>query len=177
MTRIDRRAMMALLAAGVAEVHLDAVASTLLAWQTTPAPYTPAFFTREEHRLIDEATELILPPTTRSPGARSARVADYLDLVAAHSPSDTQQAWRRELAALDARARELRGEPFVTLDDAGRRAVLDAVSAREREPDSDAARAFVRLKRATIDAYYSTEIGLRQELGYLGPQMLAEFKG
>jgi hypothetical protein len=55
--------------------------------------------------------------------------------------------------------------------------VLDDLSARERQPDTDAVRAFVRVKQATIDGYYSSEIGLRRELGYLGPQMLAEFKG
>lgn len=176
MTALDRRTMLALLAAGVAEAHLEAAAGTLLAWQASPSAYTPSFFTRDEHRLLDEAAELILPATARSPGARAARVADYLDLVVAHSPAETQQAWRRELAALDALARDMRGHGFVALDDAGRRALFDALCTREQQPEDDAARAFVRLKRTTIDAYYSTAIGLRQELGYLGPQMLAEFK-
>ena len=177
MTVIDRRTMMALLAAGVAEAHLGAVARALTSWHAAQGTYAPAFFSREEHRLIDEVSELILPATARSPGARAARVADYLDLVAAHSPGQTQEAWRRELAALEARARAEGRDGFLAMDDAGRRAVLDDLSAGEARPDSDAVRAFVRLKRATIDAYYSTAIGLRQELGYLGPQMLAEFKG
>ena len=176
MTALDRRTLLALLAAGVAEAHLEAAAGRLLAWQAAPSAYTPSFFTRDEHRLVDEASELILPATTRSPGARAARVADYLDLVVGHSPIETQQAWRRELTALDARARDERGRGFVALDDAGRRAVLDALCTHEEHPGDDATRAFVRLKHATIDAYYSTAIGLRQELGYLGPQMLAEFK-
>jgi len=177
MTGIDRRTAMALLAAGVAEAHLGAVARALAGWQTAQGAYTPAFFSRDEHRLVDHVSELVLPATARSPGARAARVADYLDLVVAHSPRQTQEAWRRELAALDARARGQGTDGFVALNDAGQRAVLDELSAREARPDSDAVRAFVRLKRATIDAYYSTAIGLRQELGYLGPQMLAEFRG
>ncbi len=177
MTDIDRRTMLALLSAGVAEAHLGAVARALTGWHAAQVTYTPVFFSRDEHRLIDEVSELILPATARSPGARAARVADYLDLVVAHSPRQTQEAWRRELAALDARARAQGTDGFVALGDAGRRAVLDALSAGEGRPDSDAVRAFVRLKRATIDAYYSTAIGLRQELGYLGPQMLAEFRG
>jgi hypothetical protein len=176
MTALDRRTLLALLAAGVAEAHLEAAAGRLLAWQAAGSAYRPSFFTPDEHRLVDEASELILPATARSPGARAARVADYLDLVAAHSPAETQQAWRRELTALDALARREHGNGFVALDDAGRRAVFDALCTRERQPEDDAARAFVRLKGATIDAYYSTAIGLRQELGYLGPQMLAEFK-
>ena len=109
MTAIDRRTLLALLAAGVAETHLEAAAGRLLAWQAARSPYRPSFFTTDEHRLVDEGSELILPATSRSPGARAARVADYLDLVVAHSPAETQQAWRRELAALDARARDVRG--------------------------------------------------------------------
>jgi len=176
MTALDRRTLLALLAAGVAEAQLEAAAGRLLAWQAAPSASAPSFFTRDEHRLLDEASELILPATARSPGARAARVADYLDLVVAHSPAETQQAWRRELAALDTLARDMRGQGFIALDDAGRRALFDALCTREQQPEDDAARGFVRLKRATIDAYYSTAIGLRQELGYLGPQMLAEFK-
>ena len=36
---------------------------------------------------------------------------------------------------------------------------------------------FETLKNLTIDAYYSTEVGLVQELGYQGNTYLAEFPG
>lgn len=177
MTTISRRTVLALLSAGIAHTHLEAAAAAVLAWRQAPAAYVPAFFTAAEHHLLDVLSELILPATPRSPGAHAAGVADFVDLVVAHSTPETQQAWRRELLALDDEARRAGGTHFTALADHGRRRVLDALSAEEAHPATDAVRAFVRVKQATIDGFYSSAIGLRQELGYLGPQMLAEFKG
>ena len=174
MTHITRRVALALLGAGVAHAHLEAAAAALRT--LADGAYAPTFFSRDEHRLLDTLGELMLPATQRSPGARAARTADYIDLVVTHSPAEVQQAWRTQLAALDADARSGAGSAFLALDDAAQRRVLDALSAREMSPYTDAIRAFVRVKHATIDAYYTTEIGLRQELGYLGPQMLERFE-
>jgi hypothetical protein len=177
MSTISRRTVLALLSAGIAHAQLEAATAAVLAWRQAGTAYVPVFFTAAEHDLLDVLTEMILPETPRSPGARAAKVADFVDLVVAHSTPETQQAWRRELQALDAEAQRMAGGPFAALPAAARTRVLDDLSARERQPDSDAVRAFVRVKQATIDGYYSSEIGLRRELGYLGPQMLAEFKG
>lgn len=177
MSPISRRSMLALISAGIAHTHLDAAAAAVHAWQQAPAAYAPTFFTAREHRLLDVLTEMIIPATPRSPGASAARVADYVDLVVTHSTAETQGAWRRELVALDEEARLTGGMPFVDLPAAARTRVLDALSAREAHPETDAVRAFVRIKQATVDGYYSSAVGLRQELGYLGPQMLAEFEG
>lgn len=177
MTGLNRRLVLALLGAGVAHAQLDAATRALRGWADAIAPYAPTFFTRDEHRLLDVLSECILPATPRSPGAHAARVADYIDLVVTHSPRPTQDAWRGQLAALEATAKRMAGGGFVSLDEAGQRRILDALSARERQPDADDVRAFVRVKQAAIDAYYTSEIGLRQELGYRGPQMLDRFPG
>ncbi|BCS32815.1 hypothetical protein TBR22_A20380 [Luteitalea sp. TBR-22] len=177
MTDLNRRLVLALLGAGIARVHLEAAAGALARWQPSPGPYQPTFFTADEHRLLEALSECIIPTTPRSPGARAARVAEFIDLVVAHGPGATQDDWRTQLAAFDATCTRTAGGPFATLDEAARRRVLDAVSARERALDGDDVRAFARVKQATIDAYYTSEIGLRQELGYLGPQMLATFPG
>ncbi len=177
MTAIDRRMVLALLGAGIAHARLEAALLSVRRWQQGGVAEAATFLTSEEVALLDVLTDLIIPDTPRSPGARAARAAAYIDLVVAHSPVTTQQAWRTQLAALDGEARQREGRAFVALDEAARRRVLDALSARERQPDTDAVRAFVRVKQATIDAYYSSEIGLRQELGYLGPQMLDRFPG
>lgn len=178
MTAVDRRMVLTLLGAGIAHAQLEAALVSVRRWQQGEAADPSAtYFTRDEFGLLDVLTDLIIPDTPRSPGARAARASAYIDLVVAHSPVATQQAWRTQLAALDGEARQRESGAFVRIDDAARRRVLDALSARERQPDTDAVRAFVRVKQATIDAYYSSEIGLRQELGYLGPQMLDRFPG
>lgn len=177
MTDLNRRLVLTVLGAGIASAPLDAAVGALVRWQASAAPYAPTFFSQQELTLLDTLSEWIIPTTPRSPGARAARVAEFLDVVVTHAPRATQDTWRTQLAAFDATCTQTGGATFVALDASARRHVLDALSARERHPDGDDVRAFVRVKQATIDAYYSSEIGLRQELGYLGPQMLATFPG
>jgi hypothetical protein len=135
----------------------------LLAATALPAPLTaaqqPKFFTPNEYRALDRLTEMILPATDRSGGASAAKVADFIDLVIANSPPEVQSRWRAGIAGFG---------PDLA-------AALDRAAAEESAPATPAGRFFIELKRATIHAYYTSEIGLSQELGSLGPQVLAAF--
>jgi hypothetical protein len=120
--------------------------------------YVPQFFDAVEFRKLDALAEAILPADDHSPGASQARVADFLDLLVSASGAEVQQRWRRGLAVLSPEA-------------------LAAAAAEERAPKSEAGRFFVTLKQAVVSAYYSSEIGIRKELGYLGNQAIARFPG
>lgn len=122
------------------------------------AKYVPQFFDKEEFQRLEELAEAILPADAHSPGAREARVADFLDLLVSASPSEVQQRWRRGLSLLTVHT-------------------LPAASAEERSPASEPGRFFVILKAAVVSGYYSSEIGIRKELGYLGNQAIARFPG
>jgi hypothetical protein len=124
--------------------------------------YTPQFFSADEHRALDRLTEMILPTTDHSPGASAARVADFIDLVVANSGADVKARWKAGLAA------------FAGTDLA---ALLDRAASEEKSPVSAAGRFFVELKRLTIRAYYTSEIGLQNELGYTGPEAMHSFPG
>ena len=43
------------------------------------------FFTAAQHHTVDVLTELIIPADDRSPGARAAKVADYIDFILSES--------------------------------------------------------------------------------------------
>ena len=58
-------------------------------------------------------TEAIIPADERSPGAKEARVADYVDLLLSEEDDTLRQEWLDGLAA-DAITRF--GAPFVGLD-------------------------------------------------------------
>ena len=58
-----------------------------------------------------------------------------------------------------------------------REELLAAMAAHETDPSTDLERFFVRLKTATIDGYYTSAIGIHQELRYKGNTVLAEFPG
>ncbi|MCS6953040.1 MAG: gluconate 2-dehydrogenase subunit 3 family protein [Bryobacterales bacterium] len=174
---VDRRETLLLLGAGVISSRLESAQHHLHVLRSTPGRYQPQFFTEREHALLDQVAEMILPADEHSPGAHAARVADYIDLVVAHSPHSVQQQWRAQLAAFDQLARAAAGQPFLELDQPERARVLDLAAQGEINPSSPAEQFFVAMKKMTLAAYYTSEIGLLQELGYQGNRVRASFPG
>jgi hypothetical protein len=160
--RMDRRTALALIAAGVVPSRVAIAQHQIHAAKAHPGSYTLQFFTPGEHRVLDRVSEMIIPSDEHSPGAAGARVADFIDLVMANSTAQVQLRWRAGIESFG-------GSASATM--------LDKAAAEERAPTSDAGRFFVELKRMTLHAYYTSEIGLRKELGYLGPEVLASFPG
>lgn len=44
-------------------------------------------------------------------------------------------------------------------------------------PSSDLGQFFVALKQMTVNGYYTSEVGIHQDLGYIGNTYLPEFPG
>lgn len=131
-------------------------------------PGAPLFFTREEFTLLDKLTELIIPADEHSPGAHVAGVAAYIDRTVAEAyVPDEKTSWRKGLAAIDSLLKK--GEQPI--------AVLTKLAKNEKNPQTDAEKFFAQLKQTTAFAYYSSSIGIHQEMGYLGNVILQEFKG
>jgi hypothetical protein len=139
----------------------------------------PRFFTGAERALVDELTELVIPADDHSPGARAAGVAPFIDAMLAEAdpvyPEDAEARtrWKDGLRRTDALSRELHGRAFLAATPDERHAVLETLAAEAAEKDGF----FSLLKDWTVDAYYTSEIGIDQELGYLGNRMLSEFVG
>jgi hypothetical protein len=140
-------------------------------------PAALKFFTVAQHRAVDALTEVIIPTDERSPGARAARVADYLDFILNESPVEARQVWKDGLTALDAASTSQFGKPFADLTTEQQVAVVTEAAANEQRPTTPLETFFVEAKGRTIHAYYTSEIGIHQELKYKGNQFLAEFVG
>ena len=80
-------------------------------------------------------------------------------------------------AELDEEATTRFGTPFARLDAAQADTILAAISGNERTPQTPLEMFFAMTKQATIQGYYSSEIGIHQELRYKGNTLLAEFVG
>jgi hypothetical protein len=87
---------------------------------------TPAQYVTVEHLV-----EAIIPTDERSPGAKDARVADYMDLLLAEADGGLRQDWLAGLAALDAESTRRFGRAFARLDPAQTDALLADVSRYE----------------------------------------------
>lgn len=143
--------------------------------------YAPKFFSAEQFKAIESLTELIIP-TDDQPGAREARVAEYIDFVvfsAADLKPKLQKDWTAGLALLDQSSKQKHAQPFAKLAAAEQEKLLLEASLPERDPSaSHPAYPFYRLvKDMTVGAFYTSKVGLIDVLGYQGRDFLPEFLG
>jgi len=145
------------------------------------APYNPRFFEPDEFKTVEILTELIIP-SDDTPGAREARVAQYIDFVvfsAAEFKPSLQREWKQGLDVLDHLSRNAHQRAFHELSPGDRHSLLEAMSLPERDsaashPGFD----FYRLvKDMTVDGFYSSRVGLIDVLGYKGLSVNSEFPG
>jgi len=139
---------------------------------------TPKFFTPEEFALLDELTELIIPADEHSPGARAAKVAAYIDgrVAEAFEPAE-QDKWRNGLKSVDALSTKMHERRFLEANPEQRVALLSRMAENEMRPKTPAEVFFRELKHATARAYYTSKIGIHQEMEYKGNVMLEKFVG
>jgi len=153
----------------------DAVAAQSAA-AAKAAPAT--FLTRSELALLDELAEMIIPSDEHSPGARAAKVASYIDARLAEAWEDSDRTtWREGLRLIDRLATQSAGRPFVEASAEQRLALLQRIAEREERPEKPEEVFFVALKSRVVDTYYTSEIGIRQELDYRGNTYQTEFSG
>jgi hypothetical protein len=135
------------------------------------------FFTEEENTTLIALTERIIPSDESSPGAREARVNEYVDLVVSESSELTKRTWREGIEAIDKMSLKMFGNKFAGAATGQQIALLSEISRNEKSPSTPEERFFRTVKYATIDGYYTSEIGIHQELHYKGNTFLKEFTG
>ena len=99
--------------------------------QAKKAPPRLKVLTVAQYATVEALVEAIIPADERSPGAREARVADYIDLLLSEADAFLRQQWLDGLAALDAEAGKRFGTPFVRLPEAQVVALLTDISQYE----------------------------------------------
>jgi hypothetical protein len=141
-------------------------------------PGPQRFFTREEFAMVDELSELIIPSDEHSPGARAAKVADYIDQRLAEArEEEVKQEWREGLKLIDRIANEMSNRSFMQAPPEQRVAVLERIAQNEANPQKPEERFFALLKAQVAYGYYTSKIGIHDELEYKGNTYLREFAG
>jgi hypothetical protein len=177
---LNRRDLLKLGAAAAIAVSVAASEplSALVPTDGQPPASTKTFFTPEEFALVEELSELIIPADDHSPGARAARVAASIDSGLAEAWDEQERTdWRGGLARIDQLAREAAGQPFMQSSTDQRLALLTRAARGEKDPKQPEELFFVKLKARVITAYYTSEIGIKQEMEYKGNSYLPEFVG
>ena len=156
------------------------VAAPMVAVQPTKQspPKATHFFTPAEFALVDELSEIIIPTDEHSPGARAAKVAAYIDARLAEAfTEEPRQQWRTGLHLIDQLAQEMHAKKFMQASDEQRLAVVTRIAQGEQNPTKPEEKFFVELKQRTAHAYYTSRIGIHQEMEYKGNVYLKEYVG
>jgi hypothetical protein len=144
--------------------------------ETNAAPQLKVL-SRAQFEALEVLVEAIIPTDDRSPGAKQARVADYIDLLLSEVDREIALQWFGGLAALDAEAVSRFRSPFSRLGAGQVDAILQVISRNEKAPQTALETFFVMAKQATIRGYYTSKIGIHEELRYKGNQFLREYVG
>ena len=163
---VDRRSEVALARAVPAQAAENA------------AGWTPRVLTAHQNATVTEISELIIPQTETA-GARDARVNQFIDTVLEDAPAAERESFIRGLAWIDRRSRASSGADFIETPPAEQEALLTVISSRENAApdDRDGVEFFEAIKRLTITGYYTSEVGMREELDDDGTRYFAEKQG
>jgi hypothetical protein len=189
--RQDRRAWLKTSATAIGASFLTLQAATIAGAQDAPAPAAkeekPAataakfggrFFTPAQHKLVDELTETIIPKDSHSGGAKDAKVADFIDQhVGESGDNDDKELWREGLRLIDSMSQHYTGKTFLDGSPEDRVAVLTVLSDNEQMTDVLEVRFYKELKHLTVLGYYTSSVGIHDELEYKGNRYLQEFVG
>ena len=171
MPRVSRRAVMKALgttAALLPALSPDGVFAFARIQAGNAAPI-PKVLPASSFRTLEVLVDAIIPTDERSPGAKEARVADYIDLLLSESEPETG-------AAVDGRAGGTRQDRDCAIPRALRQPHRGATRRDPRRHQPQRARArrrrsktfFVMAKQATIRGYYTSEIGIHRRAALQG---------
>lgn len=156
-------------------------AQTSAMHQHVPAPMPPPgqvrFFNQKDFDCISRIADLIIPQTD-SPGAVTAGVPAYIDLVIARN-TDQQLVVADGLRWLDAEAERVAGKRFIDCTEAQQLSILEPLC-EAADNTTGMARGrnvqfFALIKSLTADGYYTSHAGLLEELGYKGNTALPAY--
>jgi gluconate 2-dehydrogenase gamma chain len=130
--------------------------------------YVRSFFKDEDFTTLSAFVDILIPETD-TPGASAAGVPLYIDYVASRN-AKLGATLRRGLGLL-------RRKRFSRLNtDARERVAQELCEAAERRKAKGAGPEFwVVVKNLTADGYYTSQIGIRDELGYKGNGVLESY--
>jgi len=128
---------------------------------------------------MDRAMEIIVPADEQSGGAHAARVSLFADWVVSTGSNPANAALFANFPiSAEAQKSEWRNGLKLLGGEASKSSLADALArgaSGEANPRTDLERFFVTLKQMTIVGYYSSEVGIHQDLQYQGNTYIYDF--
>ena len=141
--------------------------------------YRPKFFPAHQYATLSALCDAILPADEQSGGAVQAGAPEFIDLLTSEN-KDYQLALGGGLMWLDGSCVDRYGHAYLSCSAAHQKEILDLIAYRKNALGdatiSQGIEFFAFLRRLTSDAFYSSEIGIK-DLQYMGNTFLREFPG
>ena len=130
-------------------------------------------FNPQQNAIVTTIAELIIPQTD-TPGAKAARVNEFIDLIVTEWYDEEEKStFMTGLADVDSRTHELYGKDFVDCAEKQQVEILQALDDEVAAREQDARRRrnhppeknfFFMMKQLTLVGYYTSQVGFEQEL-------------
>jgi len=139
---------------------------------------TQGVLNQAQFETVEVLTDLIIPQTDTA-GARTARVTAFIDTILSDAEINARDQFVDGIGWIDQRSMELFGGSFLAATVAQQNALLTMLSARENKTPADAVGVefFQALKSLTVTGYYTSRIGMLQELDDDGSNYFDEKQG
>lgn len=130
-------------------------------------------FKQSDIDLLNEVADTILPTTASSPGAKAAKVGDFMAVMVLDCYDEkNQKIFTEGIQKLDAECKKQIGKSFMDADVQQRTSFLTALDkeqsaySKNKKKEEDA-HYFRQMKELTLLGYFSSEIGCTQALRYV----------
>jgi gluconate 2-dehydrogenase gamma chain len=180
-TRRDavRRLGLALMAGGaldrVAAQELHHLAATAQA--SNGGTYTPKTFNAHEFKTLERLTDLTIPVEDGKPGAMAAGAAAWIDMISSEN-EELQEIYRNGFTWIDSTMKQRSAADFVSATPAQQTALLDLIAFRRSQTEhpelAPGVEFFTWVRRMTVDAFYTSEIGIK-DIDYRGNSPMASY--
>jgi glucoside 3-dehydrogenase (cytochrome c) hitch-hiker subunit len=124
-------------------------------------------FNAHQNDTVIILSELIVPQT-QTPGAKAARVNEFIDVLLASRPKSEQDKFLEGLNWLDRRSQQLFGNIFIESLPEQQKDLLTRLSIANSAEDIAGQCFFGLIKILTVFGYYTSKEGIEQELKYDG---------
>lgn len=134
-------------------------------------------FTVAQHDTVVTLAELIIPRTDTA-GATDAGVVFFIATILGDAEPAESAEFLQGLAWIDARSQQQFGADFNAAGQDQQIALLTGIVTPGGAADNAAGEAFFQaIKRLTVTGYYTSEVGMREELGDPGTVYFADDPG
>lgn len=146
--------------------------------QLAAGDWKPKVLSAHQNETVVTLSELIIPQTDTA-GAKAAQVNQFVDAVLEDANPSERREFMRGLRWVDARSNELFGADFIKTSPEQQTALLTILSSGKNRSleDQIGVEFFNAIRSMTITGYYTSEVGMREELGDDGNLFFETYPG